>query len=153
VSKQHSSELVRIQEEFDAAVHSVAFVLKHSEKHPDLTGGVIDVGAVQRAAQNLESTYIVRLTALFEAMLEIHLATQHASLTLPEITNGMFLLNTVVSRYGGVIPERARAKCELALRVRNGIAHGRPDPTLPNMTFQEALAALNWVAQFLKPYP
>jgi hypothetical protein len=103
------------------------------------------VGAVKRASQNLESTYIVRLTAL----LQIHLAAQHASLTLPGITNSMFLLNTVVSRYGGVIPERARAKCELALRVRNGIAHGRPDPNLPNMTFQEALAALNWVAQFL----
>lgn len=102
-------------------------------------GGVDDF---QRASDDMEAIFLIRLFSVFEGILKEHLAQHHPSIHVPEEARSVWLIDRVAQRQPRPITFPLRQRVHEVRRYRNYLVHPR-GPALPVMFFSDALAPLS----------
>ena len=145
--------LERIREEHNAASGALAYVSVNWQKSNIFNFlGLETVGVeeVQRAANDLESTYFIRLFSVFEGILKEHMEQHHSGIRVAEDASAAWLIDRVSKLQRPRITDTLRGRVHDVRRYRNYLVH--PGGNLPaNVQFSEALARLTRFADKLPP--
>ena len=135
----HVRALDSVHNEFTAS----AAVLAHAarvwhelSREPELDG--VRHVDLRRAVDNLEATYIIRLFAEYETILQDHLSAHHSGIRIPRTAEA--LINRVALRER--LPDPIREAAQSVREYRNALVHRRIAP-VPSRSLREVLAALN----------
>ncbi len=144
MSDLYVRRLARIRDEHQAASGALAYVSVNWRKSnlfnfPGLEA--VGVEDVQRAANDLEATYFIRLFSAFEGILKEHLAKNHPSVPAAEEAKSVWLIDRVSKLQKPRIEDPLRARVHEVRKYRNYLVH--PDGSLlPFVQFSDALARL-----------
>lgn len=148
MSVRHMRTLQRIEREFLVSYAVLEFVVSHWEGA--LTQGLPLPNAVsradaERAGQQIEGTFTIRLFAEFEAMLRDHLAqVSPQSAPTPEATSSLLIDQTYRLYRATISPALYQSVHEMRA-LRNLLAHKR-DTTGREKAFADVLSVLSrWV--------
>jgi hypothetical protein len=139
VSYIHVQQLEALSDECAAASAAIAYLARvwhEARTSPEVTA--ISYADVREAADNVETTYIIRLFSGFEALLVEHLAALYPQLRIPRTAEA--LINRVALRER--IPDPIRDLAHNIREYRNMLVHRRP-PHAPVISFREVRSALN----------
>jgi hypothetical protein len=138
MSHQLIRRLAELRAEYEAARAVLVLALRtwtQVAAEQELKG--ITHAAVQLSVANLEATYLIRLFALFEALLRDHWTASRPGTRAPD--SAAVLIDQLGARYR--IPAQVRSRTHSARQYRNAVAHARPGP--PPVAFADALSSLN----------
>lgn len=151
MSDLYVRRLERIREEHQAASGALAYVSVnwHRSNIFNFSGlETVGVEEVQRAADDLESTYFIRLFSTFEGILKEHMASKHPNLRVAEDVSAASLIDRVAKLQRPRIADALRERVQDVRRYRNFLVH--PGGNLPPFVqFSEALARLTRFADKL----
>lgn len=136
--------LERIRDEHLAASGALAYVSAYWQKasifnFPSLE--TIGVEEVQRAANDLEATYFIRLFSAFEGILKEHMAQIHPGIQVAEDASAAWLIDRSAKLQQPRIADLFRERVHSVRRYRNFLVHPGGN-TPPFVQFSEALARL-----------
>jgi hypothetical protein len=97
VSYFHVQKLAPVDDEFEAARASMEYIRDRWARirdEPEFQG--IELAHLRAALDRVEATYLIRLFAEFEAILQEHLAVAHPGMRIPRIAEA--LINRVALR-------------------------------------------------------
>lgn len=144
MSDLYVRRLERIRDEHQATAGALAYVSIYWQKSNLFNfSGLEAVGAedVQRAAGELEGTYLIRLFSAFEGILKEHLAKNHPDVAVAEEANSVWLIDRVSKLQNPRIEDPFRARVHDVRKYRNYLVHPGGDQP-PFIQFSEALARL-----------
>lgn len=155
MSDAYVRRLARIKEEYQAASGALAYVSVHWYQFNIFNfGGLDTVGAedVQRAANDIEATYTIRVFSAFEGILKEHLAKNHPGLSVAEDATAARLIDRVAKLQRPPISDTFRSRVHDVRKYRNFLVH--PGAFMPTFVqFSEALARLTRFADKLPDPP
>lgn len=103
---------------------------------------------MQRAADDLEATYFIRLFSVFEGILKEHMAESHPGIRVAEDVSAAWLIDRASKLQQPRIADLFRERIHSVRRYRNYLVH--PGGNLPAFVqFSEALARLTRFADRL----
>jgi hypothetical protein len=139
VSYLHVQALESVHSEFTSSAAVLAYATRvwhELSREPELHGARhIDF---RRAVDNLETTYIIRLFAEYEAILQDHLSARHPGIRMPRTAEA--LINRVALRER--LPHPVREDAQAVREYRNALVHRRITP-VPSRSLREVRAVLN----------
>ncbi len=145
MSDLYVRRLERIREEYQATSGSLAYVSMHWHRANifNFVGlEAVGVENVQRAAEDIEATYIIRLFSAFEGILKEHLAQNHPQVRVPEDAKAVWLIDRVAKLQRPRIEDPLRSRVHDVRKYRNDLVH--PGSVMPLFVqFPVALARLN----------
>ena len=154
MSEQHVKRLATVRDEFFAAAESVEYCLDH---YDSIVGRNLlsDPISLERAQENLETTYYVRMVAEVENMLYRNLTTNFPHLPVPLTAGGRFLLGRVRNnlhprQQNSRLGNRVVVQAEQVFQYRNRLAHGGRT-SQEEVSFAEALRRLSELVRRLPP--
>lgn len=134
--------LVDVQSEYLAAQDAVDYVIANWQRDSvvrAIQGGLEDF---QRASDDMEAIFLIRLFSVFEGILKEHLAQHHPSIRVPEEARSVWLIDRAAQRQPRPITFPLRQRVHEVRRYRNFLVHPR-GPVLPTLFFPDALAPLS----------
>ena len=140
MSRAYVDALAKVKDEYLAARWPLALVLR--QWHTDSVARAADTVTrddLERAISNRETTYYIRLCAVFEGIFKAHLRSNHPAVNVPRDPKVHWLRSTVRRREGLPPNQRLDARLEQVQRHRNHLAHG--DPPAGDVPFDDAVAA------------
>lgn len=150
MSDRYIQRLRAVRGEFEATRQGIAFVNQNWDKYSIY----LDVDGVmpknfQRAAEYVFATYLIRLSAEFEGLLKLHLASNHPSISVKKDAKVDWLIRRVSKAESFDVDTKLRANLEKVRKYRNDFAHSGQLP-LSTFTFD---SALSWFNTFLAKLP
>lgn len=145
MSQTYIRRLKRIGDEFVAARGALAYAAQNWQKHALYSHRELEmIGPqdIKNAADNLETTFIIRLFAEFEGILKEHLTQHHAGIHLPEDARAVWLIDRVANLQTPHIGLPLRDRVHEVRRYRNALVHSSPVVIAP-LLFVEASSRLN----------
>lgn len=151
MSDRFVRRLERIRDEYQAASGALAYVSVSWHKasifnFPGLE--TVGVEEVQRAADDLEATYFIRLFSVFEGILKEHMAESHPGIRVAEDASAAWLINRVAKLQQPRVADLFRERVHAVRRYRNSLVHSGGNLP-PFVQFAEALARLTRFADRL----
>lgn len=134
--------LVGVQSEYLAAQDAIDYVIANWQRDSivrTIQGGLDDF---QRASDDMEAVFLIRLFSIFEGILKDYLAQYHPSIHVPEEARSVWLIDRVAQRQPRPITFPLRHRVHEVRRYRNFLVHPR-GPALPVLFFPDALAPLS----------
>jgi hypothetical protein len=146
VSYRHVQQLTPIQDEFTAVRSAVALLVRSwpEVRHIPETAN-IRFPQVRAAERNLETTYLIRLFAMFEAILGEYLIAVRPGRRSPRLAEQLINRAALYAR----LPDAIRDAAHVVRRYRNAVVH-RPAAPATAVAFPVGLAQLN---RFLASLP
>ncbi len=149
MSEIYVRRLARVVREFDAACEALDYVQQNWQRQSVFLyvsrSGLPDLA---RAADNLESVYLLRLFSTFEGLLKEHLAEHHPGITVPEDARAVWLVDRAAQRQTPPISAALRNRVHDVRRYRNHLTHPSGVP-FPAIAIATALARLSRFADRL----
>jgi len=134
--------LAGVQSEYLAAQDAIDYVIANWQRESvvrAIQGGLEDF---QRASDDMEAIFLIRLFSIFEGILKEHLAQHHPSIHVPEEVHAVNQPDRVAQRRPRPITFPLRHHVHEVRRYRNFLVHPR-GPALPVLFFPDALAPLS----------
>jgi hypothetical protein len=152
VSDLYVRRLGRIREEYQAAAGALAYVSVYWRTHNIFNFRALEVSSledVRRAADDLETTFLIRLFAAFEGILKEHLAKNHPGARVAEDVSAAWLIDRVSALQRPRIVDPLRARVHDVRRYRNYLVH----PGGPMPAFVQLSEALGRLTRFVDRLP
>jgi hypothetical protein len=148
MSAVYLARLRAVRTEYEAVHGAVSYIRRHWQRL-----GVFDDPAFpkgtsvspihfERAAQNLEATYVIRAFAEFEGILMDHLDRLHPAVRVPDRPKADWLISKAARLQSPVVDRTLVFKVRSIQKYRNRIVHPR-GPITPAPLFSDVLSDLN----------
>ena len=135
--------LLRLSDEYDAVDASLNYVQKQWRRQ-NLSLSITRATSedLQRAINDLQSAYVIRLFSTFEGMLKQHMVHHHPNISVKEDAPAVWLIDRVANLQSPQILAPSRERVHKVRQYRNFLVH--PGGTSPSpIEFTDALARLN----------
>ena len=149
MSDQYVRLLQRVRDEHNAVDASLQYVQEQwRRQNLSLPITQATAGDLQRAINDLQPTYFIRLFSTFEGMLREHMAQHHPDILVEEDARAVWLIDRVAQLQAPPISAPLRSRVHEVRRCRNFFVHpGAASPSL--LEFKDALARLSKFVNFL----
>jgi hypothetical protein len=144
VSDRYIRKLGRIRDEYQAATGALAYVNAHWHKQNIFNFSGLKASGIEevrRAADNLETTFMIRLFSAFEGILKEHLARNHPRVRIADDVSAAWLIDRVSGLQRPRLNIQLKDRAHAVRRYRNYLVHQSGSMPAP-IQFSEALAQL-----------